>query len=60
MTDAEITEMLNRRATIENYLINCSIGKRPLPDESTCAKLAVRLGTPKEYWPGWVKETLPK
>lgn len=41
---------LNRRVDVENWLLNCSVGKQPLPDAKTCRWLALRLGTPKEFW----------
>ncbi len=42
---------LNRRVEIENILGQIATGKRPLPDREQCRVLALKLGTPKEYWP---------
>lgn len=43
-------EELNRRTGIEQWLLACAAGKKPLPDANTCRWLALRLGTPKDYW----------
>lgn len=43
-------EQLNRRVEIENHLLGCAVGDKPLPDAATCKWLAMRLGTPKSDW----------
>ena len=46
---------LNRRADIENHLLQCYQGVMPLPNQQDCKVLALRLGTPKEYWSDYLK-----
>jgi len=41
---ADIAEILNRRAEVEQFLFDCFAGKRPLPDKETCRSLAMKLG----------------
>jgi len=40
---------LNRRVTVENYLLDAAIGRKPLPDADKCRELAYKLGTPGRY-----------
>ncbi|AUN95415.1 hypothetical protein [Pseudazoarcus pumilus] len=40
---------LNRRVTVEAYLLDCAAGKRPLPDASKCRELALNLGVPSDF-----------
>lgn len=40
---------LNRRVTVEAYLLDCAAGKRPLPDASKCRELALKLGVPGDF-----------
>lgn len=42
---------LNRRVKVEQYLLDCARGKKPLPDAAKCRELALCLGTPT----GWRK-----
>lgn len=35
---------LNRRATVESYLMDCANGKTTLPDKDKCRELAYTLG----------------
>ena len=42
-------EELNRRATIEAYLLDCAAGKKPLPDAAKCRELALKLGVPGDF-----------
>lgn len=46
---------LNRRAAVEQWLLDCADGKKPLPGRATCRWLALRLGTPKELWSDFLK-----
>ncbi|UNY40545.1 hypothetical protein KLER11_gp41 [Pararheinheimera phage vB_PsoM_KLER1-1] len=56
-TDANDTgKMLNRRVEIENHLLQCYQGSMPLPSQQDCKVLALRLGTPKEYWGDYIKQ----
>lgn len=41
-----LNDAMNRRATVESYLIDVYAGKRPLPDREKCMELALKLGTP--------------
>lgn len=36
---------LNRRVEVENILIQCASGKRPLPDQAECMRLEKRSNT---------------
>ncbi|MDT3735528.1 MAG: hypothetical protein ROZ00_04835 [Denitratisoma sp.] len=40
---------LNERAKVEQELIDCANGKRPLPDACQCRDWARRLGVPAEW-----------
>lgn len=40
---------LNRRAAVEQTLLNCAAGRQPLPTAEMCMDLALRLGVPDEY-----------
>ena len=40
---------LNRRAAVEQTLLNCAAGRQPLPTADMCRDLALRLGVPDEY-----------
>lgn len=40
---------LNRRAEVENMLIQMANGTRPLPTKEDCQKMAIKLGTPLEH-----------
>jgi len=54
--DADNTgKALNRRVDIENHLLQCYQGVMPLPNQQDCKVLALRLGTPKEYWSDYLK-----
>lgn len=39
---------LNRRVTVEQYLLACYEGKKPLPNKDKCKELAFKLGIPDE------------
>ena len=43
-------EELNKRVEIENDLLLISKGKKPLPTKDGCRIMALKLGTPKQYW----------
>lgn len=43
---------LNERAKVEQELIDCANGKRPLPAEGQCREWARRLGVPAEWRQG--------
>ena len=47
---ANHSEELNRRVDIENELLLISQGKLPLPSREDCKIMALKLGTPKQYW----------
>lgn len=47
--EASLTDIINRRAAVENALIRAAAGKDDLPDEERCAELAKKLGVPSEY-----------
>jgi hypothetical protein len=40
---------LNRRAGVEQTLLNCAAGRQPLPTAESCRELALKLGVPDEY-----------
>lgn len=40
---------LNRRASVESFLIGCAQGKNTLPDADKCRELAIKLGVPDAY-----------
>lgn len=40
---------LNRRVAVEQILLDCATGKRPLPDAAQCRELALRLGVPGDF-----------
>lgn len=40
---------LNRRAAVEQTLLNCAAGRQPLPTAESCRELALKLGVPEEY-----------
>lgn len=40
---------LNRRAEVEQTLLDIARGKRQLPDAEACRALALRLGVPEEF-----------
>ena len=44
LTFRDYGRFLNRAATVEQYLMDCHHGKRPLPDEDECRELARKLG----------------
>lgn len=44
-----IGDDLNRRASVEAYLLDCAQGKRPLPDANKCSELAIKLGVPSQH-----------
>ena len=48
-------DRINRSVDIENRLINIYVGKQPLPTRKDCLIMALRLGTPREYWGDVVK-----
>ena len=41
-----LDKQLNRRSSVEKYLLRAAAGKEPLPDAEKCQKLAVKLGVP--------------
>ncbi|HZR35164.1 MAG TPA: hypothetical protein VFA75_07295 [Nevskia sp.] len=59
LAPAQALAEINRRAEIEQYLLDCARGKHSLPDSEVCRRLALRLGTPKENWSEVLKEPLP-
>ncbi len=42
-------QSLNRRAEVEQHLLDCANGKCPLPDTADCRELAHRLSVPNEW-----------
>ncbi len=42
---------LNRRVAVEKELLDMAAGKIPLPDREQCRIMALKLGTPRQYWP---------
>lgn len=42
-------ESLNRRAEVEQELLDASRGKRPMPNQVQLRKWAMRLGVPDEW-----------
>lgn len=45
LTYRDYNTTLNRNATVEQYLYDCSKGKRPLPTIEDCHRLMRHLGT---------------
>jgi hypothetical protein len=43
------SEDFARRVEVEQFLLDCAGGKRPLPDRESCRALAHRLGIPDDY-----------
>ncbi len=43
---------LNRRAKVEQELLDCARGTKPLPDRAQCREWAARLGVPNKKGPG--------
>lgn len=50
-----VSENIERRAEIEQHLLNVATGKAPMLTQQDCRVLALRLGTPKAYWPKELK-----
>lgn len=48
--EKEYAEQLNRRAGIEQILLDIANGKKELPSREDCRILALKLGTPKDQW----------
>jgi len=46
-----VASELNRRVEIENKLLSIASGKSPIPTRDECRVLALKLGTPKKFWP---------
>lgn len=46
ITFRNYAQSLNRRAEVENVLLNVSAGKRPMLTKEECRQLALKLGTP--------------
>ena len=44
--DALLTQILNRRVTIEQRMFDAAAGKRPMPDAAELRDWAIELGTP--------------
>ena len=44
--DALLTQILNRRVTIEQRMFDAASGKRPMPDAAELRAWAIELGTP--------------
>lgn len=44
-----LRKALNRRAVVEQVLLDVANGKRDLPTREECRKLALKLGVPEEY-----------
>ncbi len=44
--DALLTQILNRRVTIEQRMFDAAAGKRPMPDAAELRAWAIELGTP--------------
>lgn len=44
--DALLTQILTRRASVEQELFDMAAGKKPMPDADALRALALRLGTP--------------
>jgi len=42
-------DAMNRRVSVEIYLLDCAAGKKPLPDAAKCRELALKLGTPTNW-----------
>lgn len=51
-----VGDNINRRVQVENWLINCAKGEKPLPDAETCMWLALRLGVPSQLWNDYLKD----
>jgi hypothetical protein len=49
-------KMLGRRVDIENHLLQIYQGTMPMLSRQDCKVLALRLGTPKEYWGDYIKQ----
>ena len=49
LTFRDYGQVLNRCATVEQYLLDCHHGKKPLPDKEECRELARMLGTGEVY-----------
>lgn len=49
-------KMLNRRVDIETHLLQVYQGTMPIPSRQDCKVLALRLGTPEQYWGDYVKQ----
>lgn len=49
-------KMLNRRVDIENHLLQIYQGSMPILSRQDCKVLALRLGTPKEYWSDYLEQ----
>ena len=52
-------EIINRRAEVEQYLLDCSRDRRSPPTPAVCLTLALRLGTPRAEWGPELKAKLP-
>jgi hypothetical protein len=46
--DALINQILNRRATVEQWMFDAASGKRPMPTPDELRQWALHLGTPGE------------
>ena len=46
--DKLLTQEINRRVPVEQYLLDCANGKRELPDRDKCRELAQKLGVADE------------
>jgi hypothetical protein len=55
LTYRDTARSLNRKVVVESYLLNCASGRKPLPNQETCRRLALYLGTHDTPWP-WVVE----
>lgn len=47
--------IVNRRVEVEAILLDVAAGKHPPLTQEQCQILALRLGTPKEYWSEKIK-----
>lgn len=44
--DAMLTRVINRRATVEQWMFDAARGKRPMPTPDELREWAIKLGTP--------------
>ncbi len=56
MTDnTDLAEQIDRRCTIENKLFAVAEGRHPPLTKEDCRVMAIRLGSPKNYWSDYIR-----